>query len=79
MVGSKYSSYGSLSPNKNGITPYPFVPNTWYSGDDVPLTWEPGELKSMKFKADKVNFFRGNISKEEYTKIKLKFRGANHV
>ena len=41
----------------------------WNCGEDVPLSWEPEELRKMAFKTIKHNLKIGSIDKKTYTSL----------
>ena len=48
----------------------------WYTGEDVPISWDKNTLAVEHFRSMKVNFFRGNITKEQYLAYKEKYNGT---
>jgi len=52
------------------LVPKDVAPLEWYTGDDVPLTWEPKELHKMRMKTLRYNRDSGYLSHEQFKEMK---------
>lgn len=46
----------------------------WWTGDDLPLTWEEDEIQQLRFRTIRTNYLLGNVSEEFYRKAVLDYQ-----